>query len=1026
MSQVIAESALKVVSIKPSINTGQDYSPWLDENLSNLVKSVWAANNNQYVEVVLALESKSTVTRVSLYDHQGTFTTNPAYVYAQNGSEKVLIGTFDGKEYLKWVDFKPSAPVTAEAIIIRKYGNNIPQKVKIYGQAGTTTAPPAPAPSPAPQQAVITFNALPARKVGDAPFVLKATSTNTATPITFTSSNKAVVTVANTSKGWEATIIAAGNANITAAQAAGNNFTAASNVTRTQVVEAADVTEPIPAPVPAPAPAPAPGTGTVVQGDIPYKAYWGYHKDNSTQNMEALFNGVVKENVHMGFSEMLTESDIVLSFPDQMEVELQRISFYDGEGSLSSDATLRTIFIERGTGKEIKGPDYTGSEYNKWLDHTLGTPVKVSAVILRKKKGARLPDEIKFYGKYKTYAAPTYVKPAYALKRLLGINTYPYDNYSKEADVQKKRTAAIAPYHLVRDYVDWGILETSEGEYGFSPTLKGTWPLDEIYARHKANGKEVLVCLKNIPEWLKSTYPAAIQSEENAPMPYKSTYTTASGGTTNYFNAQYDADKLKPATYLKVAKLAFQFAARYGANTSVNPALVKVTSKVQYAGAPANKVQIGLDLVDKMEANNEADRYWKGRQAYQNSDEYAAYLSAFYDGHMGTLGADVGVKQADPNMIVVCGGIASTKTAFYQGIVDWCKKNRGYLPDGRVNLCFDEINYHAYNNNQGGDQYAGGPRVGVAPELSVAPSNIYKFHQVNKEFIGGLPIIITETGYDWNSATQGTKVIGSKDKFAVQGDWILRSSLEYAMSGLSGLYFYQLYDDGSGSSSNTTQYMTSGHVERNTFKRRPAADYIGQVGKQFGDFVPVERLSNDPRVDKYRDNGGKAMFACWIPDEKDRRSDYTLNLGTDSANVYTLQIGNEAMAVKRMKTNSGKITLTLTETPVFVEAAGKLLVSATKSSEIQMETPQSNRLAVYPNPFAQQTTLEFMLVEDSEAVLDLYDGQGRVVKRLFVGKIEGGVTQTAQLNAIGLANGVYIARLTTGKTTLTQKVLLMN
>jgi len=110
----------------------------------------------------------------------------------------------------------------------------------------------------------------------------------------------------------------------------------------------------------------------------------------------------------------------------------------------------------------------------------------------------------------------------------------------------------------------------------------------------------------------------------------------------------YGADKTKPASYIDQAKLAFQFAARYGSNKTVNPALLSVNSKTRWTGDPANTIRIGLDLVKYMECNNEPDRWWKGREAYQTGREYAANLSAFYDGHLNTMGLGVGVKMLTP------------------------------------------------------------------------------------------------------------------------------------------------------------------------------------------------------------------------------------------------------------------------------------------------------------------------------------------------------------------------------------------
>jgi hypothetical protein len=130
---VQTETRIKVTSVSPSLNTGQNYTPWLNDNLNDLVVSIWGQVNMTYVDVILPLETRATITRLSLYDHQGTFVNNPVTVYALNGTERTLIGTFTGESYLAWVNLKPSQPLVADAILIRKYGNNIPQKVQVYG-----------------------------------------------------------------------------------------------------------------------------------------------------------------------------------------------------------------------------------------------------------------------------------------------------------------------------------------------------------------------------------------------------------------------------------------------------------------------------------------------------------------------------------------------------------------------------------------------------------------------------------------------------------------------------------------------------------------------------------------------------------------------------------------------------------------------------------------------------------------------------------------------------------------------------
>ncbi|MCC9139058.1 hypothetical protein, partial [Pontibacter silvestris] len=127
------EERIKLASITPSVNTEMDFSPWLNDDKNDLVKYVNDAYKAQYIDVTLKLEKKALISKVSLYDHQGQCTSTPAYVYALNGEVKTLIGTFTGEKYLTFVDITLEAPIAAEAIIIHKYGNSIPQKVQVFG-----------------------------------------------------------------------------------------------------------------------------------------------------------------------------------------------------------------------------------------------------------------------------------------------------------------------------------------------------------------------------------------------------------------------------------------------------------------------------------------------------------------------------------------------------------------------------------------------------------------------------------------------------------------------------------------------------------------------------------------------------------------------------------------------------------------------------------------------------------------------------------------------------------------------------
>jgi len=396
-----------------------------------------------------------------------------------------------------------------------------------------------------------------------------------------------------------------------------------------------------------------------------------------------------------------------------------------------------------------------------------------------------------------------------------------------------------------------------------------------------------------------NTYPASSQDNENAPVPYGQSLSN-------------------PASYADQARTAFQFAARYGYNKNVDKALVKVHTAKRYPDDVPNEIKIGMGLIKYIECGNERDRWWGADETHQNPEEYAANMSAFYDGNMGKLGPNSGVKTADPTMQVVMGGLASADINYVQRMINWCKKNRGYRKDGSVNLCFDIINYHLYSND-GDVRTHKRATTGIAPELSNDGSIANAFVKLANSLPNHPEIWLTETGYDINQESyQKAESIGKKTVLANQADWILRTSLLYIRYGIKRVFFYQLFDD---HANGTTQYATSGLAEG--IKRRPATDYILQTSKLMGDYNYIKTINEDPLVDQYQLEN-KTMYVLTIPDETGRTASYTLDLGKAAkANVYHLKIGADVMDKTQVNTVNGKLKIEVTETPVFVEGVVK-------------------------------------------------------------------------------------------------------
>ena len=89
------------------------------------------------------------------------------------------------------------------------------------------------------------------------------------------------------------------------------------------------------------------------------------------------------------------------------------------------------------------------------------------------------------------------------------------------------------------------------------------------------------------------------------------------------------------------------------------------------------------------------------------------------------------------------------------------------------------------------------------------------------------------------------------------------------------------------------------------------------------------------------------------------------------------------------------------------------------------ETPSTFALHQnYPNPFNPSTTIQYMLPEDAELTLTVYDMLGREVALLVDGAQKAG-THTLRFDASHLASGTYLYRIETAQFTTTRQMILV-
>jgi hypothetical protein len=309
----------------------------------------------------------------------------------------------------------------------------------------------------------------------------------------------------------------------------------------------------------------------------------------------------------------------------------------------------------------------------------------------------------------------------------------------------------------IREYHPWHLTEwttgvTTDGAGGFNnsitsmnpqATFRDSWGMfDNYYKNMRERGIEVTLCLQG------TAYGVYGRPDHQGP-----------------------SNSTNPASYLGHAQSMFQHAARYGSNPAVNPSLVRV--------ATGTEKKIGLGYLKYFENYNEP--YNGGFSGAQ----FAAMLSADYDGHMGTLGPDAGIKTADPNAKVVFGGsylgwfgqVSGGRFTFYwlNDMMAWFDTNRtleqwkaahGGSEAGYVKYPFDVVSVHSYSWDNYGN--------GITPEAYHNYNMIKEFVDNCNALFPGKELYLSEFG--WNTSPVGTMRASTPGNttYDVQGRWLVR------------------------------------------------------------------------------------------------------------------------------------------------------------------------------------------------------------------------------------------------------------
>ena len=459
----------------------------------------------------------------------------------------------------------------------------------------------------------------------------------------------------------------------------------------------------------------------------------------------------------------------------------------------------------------------------------------------------------------------------------------------------------IAACGFLREYHNWQWDEgnnstTYKGypdhEIAWSPSwVSGPgwgWDFDRYYQELRDAGVEVSPCLQGCAPYLVAFDPNRTDAKP-----------VTSG-----------ADPTQPESYVAHASYLFQFAARYG-STRVDPTLLKLK-----AGQP---VRSGLGLVRYVENWNEPDKWWRGRDAYFSPFELAAMCSADRDGHRQSMGTAVGVKNADPTMKLVLGGLANPEIEYLKAMKFWADFHR----DG--DFPADVINLHHYSNDAGGQ--SGQPTTGISPEADGLRERFAKVVAWRDRHLPDKEVWVSEFGYDTNpKSVQRAPAIGAASAEEVQGWWIVRSYLALAAAGVDRAQQYMLRDV---NAENTVKFNSSGLTSEkwNQHQPKPAWYCVATLRHILrGTRFDREMASGNPNVWVYRfksdGSPSRDVYSVWCPTSNQTQvSDFSLGLPQDSkATLITLQPDSTTGRQILLPIADGKVTFDVSESPVFVVA----------------------------------------------------------------------------------------------------------
>lgn len=458
--------------------------------------------------------------------------------------------------------------------------------------------------------------------------------------------------------------------------------------------------------------------------------------------------------------------------------------------------------------------------YGQWQEWEVNSELTDELIIqISDIQGDRPITEFEIYGTTtKPPPVPLPIKKVYGDALKIGVNGFHW------VSTELNPTPNLRMYQMSQwTWTPTGIM--------VEPTFQANGMYDSYLSMNR--DKTVVFCINTVPDWFSSKPQSRFHRE--------------------------GLISTSPQSYKEFGEYVWQIVARYGSKTYPSN-LLKVNKTPRWNNDQINTEKSGLNLIKYIEFENETDRPWNDPTLKYTPQECAAMMSVLWDGHEGSLGNYVGVKNADPKIKLVLPGLSAINLWYLSEMKHWFEQHR---KDKR--FCADVINVHHYSNSK--NPWPGSTvdltGTGVSPDQDHLD---YRLNELKLWCIQNTPkaeIWFSEFGYDTYPPSTVLSQYSTQ-----QGQWLLRTYLISLSCEMDKIFMFNLCDEDSfdkGYCFGSSGLLTS---ESTSFKKKQSWNDLDWLVRELNNYSFYKvRSTNGITIFEFR-NKLMSKFFYWSEQEK--------------------------------------------------------------------------------------------------------------------------------------------------------------